>query len=550
MKYLIALILIALPAFALMLRPGIFTMHDFHVFRQQQFDLCVKDGVFPCRWSPDAGKGFGEPVFNFYAQFPYWLGQLFRLTGISIISSTKAVFILSLVGSGMAMFLFARRWWGNAGAMLSAVLYMYAPYRAVDIWVRGALPESLSFIFYPLILWLLDEYWQTRHPRWVAALAVVFALLITTHNLSTLMFAPFVAVWVVFKIISLKSVRPLVGVIGSGIAAVLLAAYYLLPVALESSLTTLAKTTQSYYDFHLHYTTLFQLLISRMWGYGGSGWGPNDTLSFSVGHVHWIVVASATCVLAGKMMKSRKITLPQIVFGLAAFLGAGALFLTHGKAEFLWESVPGLPFVQFPWRFLTQAVFFWSFAGGFAVMAAKRFSIIVFLVVSFAAVLTNISFFRPDIWRSVDDTAQFSGLLWDEQRSSALQDFWPVASQTSPKNFAPPQPEVITGPARVVSFTRKSHAALAVIESPGPAFIHFPIVNFPGWAAWVDGQPVPVTPSSELGLVGLFVPAGTHQVQVRFQDTWPRQVGNIVSAVTFAAIAVIGIAAGKRSFHA
>ena len=77
-KYLWVLLILILPTFSLMLKNGIYTMHDFHVFRQQQFDKCLRERYFPCRWSGDAGLGYGEPVFNFYGQFPYWVGQIFR----------------------------------------------------------------------------------------------------------------------------------------------------------------------------------------------------------------------------------------------------------------------------------------------------------------------------------------------------------------------------------------------------------------------------------------------------------------------------------------
>ena len=61
----------------------------------------------------------------------------------------------------------------------------------------------------------------------------------------------------------------------------LLSGFYLLPVIFESYLVTVGQTTQNYYNYRIHFTTLYQLFISRFWGYGGSTWGPNDTMSFS-----------------------------------------------------------------------------------------------------------------------------------------------------------------------------------------------------------------------------------------------------------------------------
>ncbi len=78
---------------------------------------------------------------------------------------------------------------------MSAVFYMYAPYRSVDVWVRGALPEAAAFVFYPIIFYNLDQYLVTRAQKHLWYLVLFLALLVTTHNLSFIMFAPFLGLW-------------------------------------------------------------------------------------------------------------------------------------------------------------------------------------------------------------------------------------------------------------------------------------------------------------------------------------------------------------------
>ena len=265
-KKIFLLILLTIPAFALMLRPGIYTMHDFHVFRQFEFDKCVAEKVFPCLWAPDAGRGYGEPMFNFYGQFPYWLGTIFRLSGLSVLASVKSVFILSLVLSGISMFLLARNFWGDKGALISALFYIYAPYRAVDVWVRGALPEALAFIFFPLILLSVEK------KKYLSFSVLIFLLLIT-HNLSIFMFLPFLGIWWLVRSRDWKFLP-------AGLLSLVLGSFYLLPVIFESKLVTLTQTTADYYNYSLHWTTLSQLFLSRFWGYGGSTWGPHHPMRF------------------------------------------------------------------------------------------------------------------------------------------------------------------------------------------------------------------------------------------------------------------------------
>ena len=156
MKYLkivLILILISIPAFFRMLKPGIFSMQDFHLFRLYEFDKCVRALQIPCRWAPDAGLGYGEPLFNFYPQLSYAIGEIFHLIGFSLIDSLKILFTLSIICSTAAMYFLAKHLWKSQWAgIVSAAIYIYAPYRAVDVWVRGALPEALSFVLFPLII--------------------------------------------------------------------------------------------------------------------------------------------------------------------------------------------------------------------------------------------------------------------------------------------------------------------------------------------------------------------------------------------------------------
>src|SRR5687767_15151768 len=100
----VILLFLIIPTFIRMLRPGIYSIQDPHVFRMYEYDLCIQDGQFPCRWSPDGAYRYGEPVFNYYGQLPFLIGELFVMMSLSIISSVKAVFIFSFIGSAVAMF--------------------------------------------------------------------------------------------------------------------------------------------------------------------------------------------------------------------------------------------------------------------------------------------------------------------------------------------------------------------------------------------------------------------------------------------------------------
>lgn len=421
--YLIVLVLLlSIPTFALMLRSGIFSMQDFHYFRFVEFDKCIKTFQIPCRWAPDAGAGYGEPVFNFYGQLPYLIAELFHLIGLMKIDALKITFIISLAGSSLSMFFLAKKIWKNDfSALISSVIYLYTPYRSVDVWVRGALPESLSFIFFPLIILEIENYLETRKVKHLLLFSLLASFLTINHNLSVVLFAPFLIIWSIFRFLQIREIKPFIKLTVAGIFSLLLSAFYVLPVILESKFIDINSTTVGYFDWRAHFVTIKQLLFSRFWGYGGSTWGDQDGLSLSVGQIQWILPS----IIAAILILKRKINKDILIFFTLFLVGIFCLFLTHNKSTLIWTSLSFMKYIQFPWRFLGIAVFSFSIASGlFAKLLSKK-TIFATSVVVILAIALNFQFFKPDIWYSVKDTNLETGPSWDEARFASIGDFWP-----------------------------------------------------------------------------------------------------------------------------
>jgi hypothetical protein len=472
----ILVLILIIPTFWRMLSVGIYSMQDFHFFRLFEFDKCVQALEIPCRWASDAGLGYGEPLFNFYGQLPYAVGEIYHLLGGSVVDSVKFLFILSLIGSAVSMYFLARVVWKNSfSAIISSILYVYAPYRAVDVWVRGALPEALAFILFPLILLSVEK----KSLGWFT---VLLSALILTHNLSLVMFFPILIFWIVYK-------RFWMGFFG-GVVSILISAFYVLPVIFESKYVGLGSTTAGYFDFRAHFVTLYQIFISRFWGYGGSTWGPEDGLSVSIGQIQWIlpIIISFLLVIKKKIATNKD-------FIILTIFGIFYIFLTHNKSTFIWTTVPGLSYIQFPWRFLGMATFCLALAGGVIAQFFEKQKLIVSIVIVTAAIALNFSFFKEDIWYSVDDSFFTTGAEWNRQRTASIGDYWPLFGHNIP-----------------------------VSPSDGK-YINY----FPGW--------VGATPNEN----GLIPAEGT-----KFTNTPIRSIGNIISLLSFFGFGVLVVIKNKK----
>lgn len=546
------LLAITIPAGWFLFGPGYYNMHDdLQVMRIFEMEKCLADGQIPCRWAPDMAYGYGQAMFNFYSAFPYYLGALIRIiTPLSIIGSVKFTFFLSLLVSAIGIYLLAKEFWGKLGGFLSAVLYVYAPYHALDIYVRGALAESWAIATLPL-LWF-SFYKLIKKPDFLKAAfaSVVFAVLLTTHNISTLIYAPFTILWVAFWLFKEKGSKNLIYLLISGLLGIGLASFFILPALYEQRFVQIENLTKDYSDYHAHFVNLNQLFVDRSWGDGPSIWGDNDDISFQIGWPHWWIAILVGLLSIYFVFRKKKILKPALILCSLVFFTLSA-FLTHWRSLPLWEKVPLLPFVQFPWRFLGLAIFFLSFAGGALAWFKVRYGKFLTIISLVLAVALNISYFEPVHYsRLVRDEEKLSGVAFELQQKAAILDYLPKNAETVPPAVAPATPNILEGDGLIRVFTTRSDRFSFEAEMYNKGKIVIPVMYFPGWITILDGKEVPLEIHGAHGLIKVGVPEGRHVVRGRFTNTLVRTIGNTLTALS-CGILLTGclIASSKKTYE-
>lgn len=544
-KNLLLLLSLTLPAWWYLLRPGYFSMHDdLQIMRLFQMDKCLTDGQIPCRYSPDMVWGYGQAMFNYYSAFPYYLGTVFTKFFLSYIMAAKLLFLLALMGAGIGMYLLAREFWGEKGALFSALLYVYAPYHALDIYVRGALAESFALMLLPFVwhgFYLLS---QKRRWKYLLYTSIAFGLMLMTHNISLVLAAPFTALWVIYLLFKAKNARLLIDYMFVGAISLSLASFFILPAFFERNLIQANLFINNYYDFHAHFLSLRQLFFERTWGFGGSVFGPQDGMSFQIGWVH-----TASCLLAAlvswRLWKQAKAKFFLVWFLLIML--AGATFMTHGRSNFVWEAFPLLEFVQFPWRFLGLSIFFVSLLGG-SLFALKmpRFLLPVLI---FLLVALNYNYFRGEHYYSHEtDATKLTGKNLVEQKMAAVLDYLPQTAATNPKAMAPSHALVLRGEAETLNFSKKSNYFFFDAKVYQAAQIAVPVIYFPGWTVYSEDQRLEIIPTPDLGLVSVNLEPGTYMIRGFFEETPFRVFCNMLTALTsiFLLLATIWVQEKKR----
>jgi len=388
---------------------GFFPMHDdTQVARVFEMGKALKDGMLPVRWVPDLGYGYGYPIFNFYAPLAYYVGGVFVLLGFDALVATKIMMVLGVVLSGIFMYLLAREFWGELGGIISGLFYVYAPYHALDIYVRGDVAEFWAYAFIPLMFFGFYRVFKKSQDsdgytaasskfnpfgklrtrvqssklqlkiqngvwKWAVMGSLGYAGVILSHNLTAMMVTPFlIIVTLLYCYIAYKKTRKLhttYYLILTAVLGLVISAFYWVPALLEMKYTNVLSQIGGGADFRDHFVCASQLWESN-WGFGGSAPGcMPDGISFVIGklHIFSFVVSVALFmltllrVITGYYEKIKE-KMPVVIISIFGFLISVFLMLEVSKP--IWESIPAMAFFQYPWRFLLLTAFLSSFIAG------------------------------------------------------------------------------------------------------------------------------------------------------------------------------------------
>jgi len=546
----LGIILVSFFSWRYMLKPGFFSMHDDMQFmRLYELDKCFADGQIPCRWVPDLGYGYGYPLFNYYSPLPYYLGELVHLVlGVSFISTTKILFALGFVLSGIFMYFLAREFWGKIGGFLAAIFYIYAPYHAVDVYVRGAMAEHWALVWFPLIFLAIYKLISDGRLKWLVLLAVSYGCLLLSHNIMSMLFSVAAFTWGVVWLIKFKAPKKIFSLALGVFWGVCIASFFLLPALLEKKFVHTETMLMGYFNFLAHYVTIKQLFLKTDWGWGASVYGPDDGMPFMIGILHWAI--SLISLFLAIIFWRKKENLGRLwALGLAVVFLFGTAFMAHERSTPIWLGIKILEYLQFPWRFLGLVIFFASFAAGSIVLFFKSRALKLLMAGALiVALIFSVRFyFQPETHYNITDEDRLTGKDWQLALTNAIFDYLPVYATYPPAEEAPKEPQVLEGKGVIENLQKGTDWQKFEAEvSSQEAVIRLSLYDFPGWQVKVDGQKVDINHDNFLGLISVSIPSGNHQVEAKLSDTPVRKIGNSLSLVSLGVLMVIGLKVARR----
>jgi hypothetical protein len=527
--------------------------NSFHLWRAVQLDHLLRQGVLYPRWAADMAHGFGYPLFEFAAPLSAYLSVGLKALGLGWAQALNGAFALGILASAVCTYLLVRDWWGRAAGLVAAVAYTLAPYHAYDVFNRGGLSEASAWFLPPLILWALGR----DNPRGLIITTLGTATLVLTHNGFALIFMPLLLAYALLQG-RLRGRRALLtGLAGLGLG-VGLSAFFWLPALGELAYVHSDRLTDVWVFQYAHnFLPLDHLLaLPRVTDPSLlNDWPPRG--------LGLVPAFMALLPLVGWRRLDRASR-----WRVALFLASLALFslMTLPISRPLWDHLPLLPYVQFPWRFLGPAAFCASVLAGAVVAAMARSPALsdkkahratlagaVLIAVLFVA---NQGWFFPDHC-SPPDNPTIAGMIgWelatDTLGTTAGGEYLPrwvkrvpgkdqgtpslTAAYMAGEPVARLSAQDLPDGAQLLRADYGPLNAAIELHTPVPFRASYLAFYYPGWQVHVDDQSVPVTPSAPYGLITFDVPAGEHTIRVHFGSTPLRTAATLLSLASLVAL--------------
>jgi len=579
----LAIAIACLPAVLPLLSGDIACGYDnaFHLYRAVQIEHLWRQGVFFSRWAPDMAHGLGFPLFVFGPALSQSLLALVHLLGVPWPMAMNLVFLLGVAIGGAGMFSLARTLYGScvrvrrrggrgrhAGPMaqdegeplaslalacgaVATVAYVYAPFFAYDIYNRGSLWGAFGWAFPPWVLLGLLRWSLDRDRRYLVLGVAAFSAMVLTHQLFAFLFAPVFALWAVLQAVERRSWAVLGRGALLGAVALGLTAFFWVPATLERSFIQPDRYLGTWvFDFHHNFLPLSHLLaLPRVADPALS----NDWPQKALGLVP-VIVALLPAIAWRRFtrpMRRRMLLLWGLLLAFAV--------LTQPLTLPLWEWVPLLSFLQFPWRYLAPATFLLALlAGGAPVALVGRRDIardLGWRTAGLVAALAcaNLGWLYPTTCDVPGDLTVAGMIAWeratDTVGTTATSEYLPVWVERFPDvrldaHYGAGEQVVRLPLESLPPGTSSCDATYGPLRSDirlmtsEPFTARYLAFYYPGWRVTVDGVRVPVAPEPETGLLTFDVPAGQHHIEVAFTETPLRAGADTVSLLALLGFAV------------
>lgn len=142
--------------------------HDLaaHLMRIEGVKDALLDGQLIATIYPHCNNGYGVLGFT-YPNLMLYPFAILRIFNVSLITAYQLLLVCINIATAVSVYFAVKSITKtNYTSLIACVLYMLSPYRLNDLYIRGALGESLALIFLPLILAGIYHVFLGNKKKW------------------------------------------------------------------------------------------------------------------------------------------------------------------------------------------------------------------------------------------------------------------------------------------------------------------------------------------------------------------------------------------------
>jgi hypothetical protein len=510
---------------------------DFHILNWMEAARQFAHGNLHPHWAYTPAFNAGEPRFVFYPPLSWTIGAILGFL-MPWTWTPIAYTWLALTGAGFALYYLAREFATPTAALLAATFYIVNPYTLFTAYERTAYAELLAAAWIPLLLHAI-----LRERVTIPRIAIPVALLWLTDAPAAVMGCYALALLGVIRLISpRKSDISRIRLAATAIAGTLLglgiAAYYIVPAAWERRYVQISMailpemSIQDNFLFHHTADPLHDQVL-------------HTASTIAVGLL--IVTIVAILILAIRRRSKRWGTqCPKMKLWSISILVAVIAFLLTPWSSAIWNHVPELAFLQFPWRFLAILAAALGLALAIVLSPLKLKPVKAILIcLGLAAILTIHNYkLRQQSCDEEDNVAARLALFHSNAGTEPTDEYTPgPADNDALKHTSPPywvfSPSADINQAAPANAAPGSAPMHLTLDATAPKILVLNLRNYPSWKISRNGVPVSGLLDRDDGLVAFRIPAGLSHIDIAYRETLNQIIGDIITALSLVLLGLL-----------
>jgi uncharacterized membrane protein len=498
----------------------------------------LSEGELRVTWA-DGFANYGMPIPLISQQVTSYTGALINFITNDIVLSYKLTYLVGAILSAICMYEFLSLHTKPWAAFTGAFLFNFAPYRIINIYSRGALPEFFAGVWIPLILIGLYKLIRERKISGAILITISIALLLLTH--------PFVAliaafIWIPYSILLLKNSKDKVKLIVlSGISMLVglaLCSYYLVPLFGELKYFYQGQYPNTFKDNQFLGINEFLRLD---WNY----FDDKFTRGYAIapGIIESILFLIGIVVVV-KILKEKPKSNGTELLLFSVITGAIILFLTTSFSKPVYQYISFLGNIQYPWRMMTAFIMIPPIIAAVFIDRYRNKAIIAVVIVGI--LIARFPQLYGKNFTIYPDSSYYFTI--HNLHGSFLNTIWTGATQNYPVHKE--KVGIIKGNGKIVSKEIKNSSRKYEVEANELLRMIDYTFYFPGWAVYIDNKKTEIEYQdfAYKGVITYQVPPGRHSIVLRFEDTKLRQFANLATGMAFIGAVVYFFVLHKHNF--